>query len=61
MAADIRPLLEYVPGKTKPCDMTDGEINRELPTATGPRHDALQAEVEDRKTVRASSEIYYTY
>lgn len=61
MASKIRPLIEYVPGKTKPCDMTDGEINRELPTATGTRRDDLQAEVEDRKIVRASSEIHYTY
>lgn len=59
--ANIRLLVEYVPGKTKPRDMTDGEINRELPTATGTRHDDLQAEVEDRKIVRASSEIHYTY
>lgn len=61
MATGLRSRVGYVPGKTRPCDMTDGEINRELSTATGTRHDELQAEVEDRKIVRTSSEIHYTY
>lgn len=58
-ATDLRALLEYVPGKTKVGDMTDGEIRRELKDATGERLDALNAEVADRERIRASDTQSY--
>lgn len=58
-ATDLRALLEYVPGKTKVSDMTDGEIRRELKDATGERLDALNAEVADRERIRTSDAQSY--
>lgn len=42
-------------------EMTDAEIRRELTEATGERRDQLQAEMTERRRIRASGEIHYTY
>lgn len=59
IATDFRAKFEHVPGKTKPDIMTDGEIRQELKDATGERRDALNAEVADRKRIRASEDQSY--
>lgn len=59
ISTEFRTAFEYVPGKTRTREMTDGEISRELATATGKRLDALKAEIADRERLRASEDQAY--
>jgi hypothetical protein len=59
MAAINRALFEHVTGKTSPDIMTDGEIMRELATATGERREQLEAEQVERERLRSSDDQFY--
>jgi hypothetical protein len=59
MATTNRALFEHVIGKTDPGIMTDGEIIRELATATGERRAQLEAEQVERERLRASDDPHY--
>lgn len=59
MITEFGPAFEHVAGSTRPSEMTDGEIRREMKMATGPRREELEREVEDRKVIRSSPDVYY--
>lgn len=59
MTTDFRPTFKHVAGSTRPSEMTDGEIRREMKMATGPRREELKREVEDRKVIRSSPDVHY--